>query len=495
MVRANLMNLGAPRPPGTVRSAGIPLQVGGAGAGGGFGSGSLQGGTTYSVGPSQFGMPSGATGAYPTSIPGTEANASQSLGLQGSQGMTQGYTIGGSQQQSQSQTQIVPGMLDVYNQLLGLNQQNYGNVLNAYTQGQQNLSNQLPGITGGYGALGGQVANTLGMGQVLGQNGNWGVATPAAQAIDRSYAQARGGTTQQMTNAGLGNTTVIGNMQNQNARAAADSYGALGAQLADKYAGYQSNIGLAGLAQQMQGLGLEAQMAMARGGSLAGYGGFANKAGDLTGSYGQSMGSSWNQSENMGRNASQEIKVAGSEGARQGATPLGFNYGAPGGGGTSGGTTTFPGPTPGGNFSGTVGGPQGGGYQGVPSGYQVPPSGFSGGVPGNQGGGNINIYNPPGGYPLPPGATGGGAQGGGGGQTDYEYGGTGTDMDALYAEYSRANPGMNFYQWLQARGGAGGGSQMPPVQLAQAYQDYQQAGGTGSLQQFTDSYTQEWNLR
>ena len=47
---------------------------------------------------------------------------------------------------------IIPGMMDVYSNLLGLNQTNYQNVLNAYTQGQGQLgSNLQDSITNGRG--------------------------------------------------------------------------------------------------------------------------------------------------------------------------------------------------------------------------------------------------------------------------------------------------------------------------------------------------------
>lgn len=209
-----------------------------------------------------------------------------------------GSTQSGSSQ-SQQATQIVPGMMGVYSQLLGLNQGNYQNVLSAYTQGQNRQASQLPGIYQGYGQLQGDVANTLGMGQVLGQNGNWGVATPAAQAIERQYAQARGDTTQSLANAGLGNTTAAQNFQNQNAYNAAQSYGNLGAQLAQTAAGYQSQIGQAGLGAQMQGSQAQAQLAAQRGSSLAGYN-FANTAGGLTGGFGSSSSTQTGQSQSRG---------------------------------------------------------------------------------------------------------------------------------------------------------------------------------------------------
>lgn len=194
-----------------------------------------------------------------------------------------GYSTGSSS--SQQSTQMVPGMMNVYNQLLGLNQNNYQNMLNAYTAGGQTLAGQLPNIYQGYGGLQNQIMGTLGMGQVLGKNGNWGVAAPAAQAIGQTFAQQRGATDQQMINAGLGNTTVRGNLQNQNALMAGQAYGGLGAQLAQTAAGYQAQTGLAGLSAQLAGAQMQSNFTNEYGQALAHHT-FSNTAGSLTGGVG-----------------------------------------------------------------------------------------------------------------------------------------------------------------------------------------------------------------
>jgi hypothetical protein len=174
-----------------------------------------------------------------------------------------------------------PGAMDVYNHLLGLNQQNYSAILSAYGSGMSNLNDNLGGIYGGFDALKQEVGNTLGQGHPLG-NGNWGVATPAAQAIDAAFERARGETDQGLINSGLGSTTLRGNLQNQNAQAAGQAYGSLGAQLAQTMAGYQSNIGMAGLQARMSGLGMQNQMTEQMGSTLGNYR-FANTAGNLWG--------------------------------------------------------------------------------------------------------------------------------------------------------------------------------------------------------------------
>lgn len=160
----------------------------------------------------------------------------------------------------------IPSQMGLYNQSLALNQQNYQNILGAYSGGQQGLAAQLPGIYQGYGNIQSGVQNTLGLG-----GGGWGVAAPAAQAIGQSFAQSQGQTQQDLINRGLGNSTVLGNLSNQNTLMAAQAYGGLGAQLAQTYAGYQAQIGLAQQAAQMQGLGMQTDLAKAEGATLGGY--------------------------------------------------------------------------------------------------------------------------------------------------------------------------------------------------------------------------------
>ncbi len=250
--------------------------------------------------------------------------------------------------------------MGVYSDLLGRNTQNYANILGSYAQGQGQAAAQLPGIYGGYNQLGGDVMNTLGMGQVLGQNGNWGVAGPAAQAINKAFVQSQGKTTQNMTNAGLGNTTIGGNLQNQNAAAAALAYGNLGAELAKTAAQQQADIGKTGLDAQMKGLGIQTGLSAQQGGTLGAYK-FANTAGDLTGSYGQSSSQSQQASQNQqeSQNRQQGSPGTGPSAGQQGEP--GLPPGVPGGpGGSSGGG------------GGTGGGGSGGGGSGVPG---VPPFG------------------------------------------------------------------------------------------------------------------------
>lgn len=185
---------------------------------------------------------------------------------------------------SASSPGVVPGMMDVYNHLLGMNTQNYGNVLSGYGQAQGNLGAQLPGIYAGYGQQEQNVMNTLGVG-----NGGWGVAAPAAEAIREGGVATQGKNQQALIDAGLGNSSMLAQANNQTAFQTGQAYAGLGAQLAQTAAGYQSQFGLAGLAAQMQGAGMQTSLAQSYLSNLAGYGGFANKAGSLTGQYSASQ--------------------------------------------------------------------------------------------------------------------------------------------------------------------------------------------------------------
>lgn len=207
--------------------------------------------------------------------------------------------------------------ISAYQQLLGLNQSNYNNILSAYNTGQQNIGNSLQGIYSGYNQLSQGVMNTLGV-----SGGGWGVAQPAADAIAQAYSKARGATTQGLVNSGLGNTTLLGNLQNQNAQMAGQSYGNLGSQLASTAAGYQAQLGQARLGSQMQGLGMQTQLQSGLGNALAGYH-FQNTAGPLTGQQSFSRsGSGEGGSGGGGGNVSGSNAMLGWGGL--GATALGW---------------------------------------------------------------------------------------------------------------------------------------------------------------------------
>lgn len=195
---------------------------------------------------------------------------------------------------STSGTKMVPGMLGVYNQLLKLNQNNYQNVLGAYSQAQNNTASQLQNVYGGYQQIEQNIMGALGV-----KGGGWGVAAPAAEAIRRQGAQTQGQTQQSLVNAGLGNTSVLAAMSNQNMLNTQQAYGGLGSQLAQTAAGYMGQLGMARQGAMMQGIGMQSGLAGQYMGDLAGYR-FANTAGSLTGSYGNSQGQSQGTSQGYG---------------------------------------------------------------------------------------------------------------------------------------------------------------------------------------------------
>lgn len=258
---------------------------------------------------------------------------------------------------STSQTRITPGMMDVYNDLLGKNVADYNNVLQGYTQAQTNLGQGLQGVMGDYNALEGQVMNTLGL-----SGGGWGVATPAAQAIQRTFEQTQGQNQQNLINAGLGNSTVLANLNTGAARQASEAFGGLGAQLAQTYAGYQGQFGLAQLGARQQGLGLQTGLSANLGNALAGYH-FANTFGNLYGQNSVSQNQSQNASSNFGSSYSPSGGGGGGYGGgsanspNEGTNLYGYNAGA-----------IFPGNYLGGTPSGYYGTGAIGGGSAVPTG-------------------------------------------------------------------------------------------------------------------------------
>lgn len=263
----------------------------------------------------------------------------------------------------------MPGAFQVYNQLLGLNAQNYQNTINAYLSGQNNINNNLNNILGGYGNLYSGIKNTLGVG-----GEGWGVALPGANAIEEQSAKARGDIRQGLINSGLGNSTVAAAMQNQNMLTTQRAYGELAANLANTAAGYAAKIGLEQQQAAMQGLGMQSSLSEAMGRTLGGYT-FSNTAGPLYGSY------SYNPPQQGG---------GGGGGYRGGGGGGGSSYGG-GYGAGSGYGAGFAGPS-----------------------YHAPESlGYSPGF--------ASYYNP---YPEM-GAQGAVVSGGGGG---FDWGGLGSDM-------------------------------------------------------------------
>lgn len=189
---------------------------------------------------------------------------------------------------STSETRALPSLLNEYNRLLGLNQDNYRNVLGAYQTGAQQLAQQLPGITQGYQGLSGDIDSQFGRAYGVG-----------AADIGRNVQQQMGALNQGLVSRGLGNTTVGASLARGINYDAQRSYGALASSLANQAAQQRQQIGLAGLAQQMQGLGLQTGLAQNLMGNLAGYR-YANTLGNLTGGFSTAQNQSSSSANSYG---------------------------------------------------------------------------------------------------------------------------------------------------------------------------------------------------
>lgn len=123
-----------------------------------------------------------------------------------------------------------------YQNALAMNQQNYGNILAGFqqTMGAQNQAQNQ--IQAGYGRLQGDVLA-----------GIQGIGASQGQAIKDAYAQQSGAQAQNLVARGLGNTTVANSVQRGLTLDKQKADIALANQIAGLTAGYQSNLGLAGL--------------------------------------------------------------------------------------------------------------------------------------------------------------------------------------------------------------------------------------------------------
>lgn len=167
---------------------------------------------------------------------------------------------------SVSQPTVIPEMVNLYNQSLDLNKQNYQNILNAYNTGQQRAAATLPDIYSGYNALQSKVADLLGYGGKA-----FGVLNPEMTQINQQAAQRQGKIQGQLISSGLSNSSILGNMANQSEYFRQLSLSDLGAKLANMYAGATQSIGQAGLGAQMQGLGMQNDLSKAMGQTLGAY--------------------------------------------------------------------------------------------------------------------------------------------------------------------------------------------------------------------------------
>jgi hypothetical protein len=253
-----------------------------------------------------------------------------------------------------------------YDSALQGNQQNYNNILAGYQQNYGQLQTGLSAVGAGYGSLMSGITNTLGADYgVPGASNQWGIAAPAAAAINKEFAAQTGqrfdangnpigvptggSIANSLISQGLGNTSAMPD----DSRSATQDYntalGSLGANLAQTYAGYQSSIGQAYLGQQNS-----ENMALANQGnqqlafqnsvqipypSASAYAAIAQQQGQAA----QAAAAQAQQLQifkmGLGRGG------ASGGGASVGAAPRGGTYGSGGGGFASGGGVEPTGPT------------------------------------------------------------------------------------------------------------------------------------------------------
>lgn len=126
-----------------------------------------------------------------------------------------------------------------YNSALAQNQAMYGNILSGYQQVMGNQVGAQQAIGAGYNNL----YNTV-------TQGIQGIDASQRQALADTYAQQKGQARQGLVSRGLGNTTVVNAAERGLALDKAKADIALSNQTAALQAGYQSQLGLAGLGQQ-----------------------------------------------------------------------------------------------------------------------------------------------------------------------------------------------------------------------------------------------------
>lgn len=186
--------------------------------------------------------------------------------------------VGTNRSVSTSAPQALPGMSDIYGNLLNLSTQNYQNVANLYQQGQNNLEARIPLINNEYLKLATDVQNQL-----------TNAYQPALRDIQAGFSQQSGALQQQLTSAGLGNTTKGGNLSNQLLDMANRSRERVASQYGQQVAGYLSDIGQHRLAAVQQGLGMMTGLNQNAMGVLGGYH-FPAMPGPLYGQVSSSVG-------------------------------------------------------------------------------------------------------------------------------------------------------------------------------------------------------------
>ena len=149
---------------------------------------------------------------------------------------------------------------NLYNQSLQNNTNLYNQMMSSYDQTMSKAAQGAAGVESGYGSLNQQVQGTI-----------QGITASQQQAIKDSYAQQSGTASQGMINAGLGNTTVQQSVQSGLGLQENKAQVALANQQAQLEAGYQSQIGLAGLNYAGQAVAQQASLGSAQANEIAQY--------------------------------------------------------------------------------------------------------------------------------------------------------------------------------------------------------------------------------
>lgn len=201
----------------------------------------------------------------------------------------------------------------------------YGQDYNAYLAANQKNYNN---IVGGYNTVRQNIANTLGQG-----GSDWGIAQPAANQIVMAGRRAAGGAIQNSINSGVGKSTAAVAAQRGVLADTNQGLGQLGAQLADKYAGYESQLGQSQLGF-MNSVQAPPPNAAAYGAMAQQYGiqqqGLANMAMQQQALDAQTRAAGFAASRSQSAGG-------GARGVSIGQAPRGGNYGSGGGGFPSGG--------------------------------------------------------------------------------------------------------------------------------------------------------------
>lgn len=279
---------------------------------------------------------------------------------------------------------------NAYNSSLAQNQSNYNNILAGYQQTAQNQTAGQQATQAGYGQLSHDVLGGIA-----------GIGSDQRALLARQYQQQRGNAMQGLINSGLGNSTVTSSVNRGIGLDEALAGNNLANSIAQTKAGFQSNLGLAGLGYQGQSVrdstALSQNQLNWMNSVNAGYPD-ANQYGQLAQQAGAAIQSNANrdqidrlagQNSDLGAQVRQAAVLGGSGGTQPGTggrLPLSsINYGAgasspgTGGGGLSFGSDFFT--APGTRAPGTGGGgamqqasaPRGGSSGGFGSGLASAP--------------------------------------------------------------------------------------------------------------------------